>query len=135
MGQTTKMKTPTELTKEFIVDYNKCNDFAFSFNGNENADNKFKVEKMYDDLILKFCSPDKKYQGLSYGSTSSHCPSQELVIKEIVNATEAIVSTKFTNEKFNFIEHDYEYHFTLTNHRWVLEELYLVDDDGKYKSL
>jgi len=129
------MKKPAELTKEFIIDYKKWNDFAFSSKENKNEDTEHKVGKMYDDLILKFCSLKKKHQGLAYGSDSSHCPKQELVIEEIIDPTKAIVKTKFTNKKFSFIEHDYEYHFTLTESKWILEELYLVDDDGKYKSL
>ncbi|WP_289645390.1 hypothetical protein [Maribacter aestuarii] len=134
-GQNQEMKTPTEITKEFIIDYKKWNDFAFAVKENKDENGQYKIGKMYDDLILKFCSPEKKYQGLAYGSDSDHCPKQELVIEEIIDAAKAIVKTKFTNEKFSFIEHDYEYHFTLIENKWILEELYLVDDDGKYKSL
>jgi len=134
-GQNKKMKTPTELTKEFIIDYKKWNDFAFDTSKNKDEKADYKIEKMYDDLILKFCSPEKKYQGLAYGSDSDHCPNQELVIEEIIDSTKAIVKTKFTNEKFSFIQHDFEYHFILNENKWILEELYLVDDDGKYKSL
>jgi len=134
-GQNEKMKTPTELTKEFIIEYKKWNDFAYATKGNEDENSKYKIGKMYDDLILKFCSPEKKYQGLAYGSDSDHCPKQELVTEEIIDSTKAIVKTKFTNEKFSFIEHDFEYHFVLNENKWILEELYLVDDDGKYKSL
>lgn len=134
-AQNIKMKTPTELTNEFIIDYKKWNDFAFATKENEDENAKYKIGKMYDDLILKFCSPEKKYQGLAYGSDSNHCPKQELVVEEIIDSTKAIVKTKFKNEKFIFIEHDFEYHFTLNDNKWILEELYLVDDDGKYKSL
>jgi hypothetical protein len=129
------MKTPIELTEEFIVDYKKWNDFAFATKDSKDENAKYKIGKMYDDLILKFCSPEKKYQGLAYGSDSGHCPKQELVIEEIIDSAKAIVKTKFTNEKFSFINHDYEYHFTLIENKWILEELYFVDDEGKYKSL
>lgn len=129
------MNTPTELTKEFISDYKKWNDFAFASKESNDENMEYKIEKMYDDLILKFCSPEKKYQGLAYGSNSDHCPKQELITEEIINAGKAIVKTKFTNEKFSFIKHDFEYHFILNEHKWILEELYLVDDDGKYKAL
>lgn len=134
-GQNDKMKNPTELTKEFIVDYKQWNDFAFSTKKNKEEDSKYKIGKMYDDIILKFSYPEKQYQGLAYGSDSNHCPKQEVVIEEVVNAKSAIVKTKFTNEKFSFITHNYEYHFTLDKNNWILEELYLVDNDGKYKSL
>ncbi|WP_299435031.1 NTF2 fold immunity protein [uncultured Maribacter sp.] len=130
-----KMKKPAELTKEFIIDYKKWNDFAFSTKESKVENTKHKIGKMYDELILKFCSPEKKYQGLAYGSESDHCPKQELVIEELIDSKKAIVKTKFTNEKFSFIEHDFEYHFTLNGDQWILEELYLVDEDGKHKSL
>ena len=133
--QNEKMKTPTELTKEFIIEYKKWNDFAFATKESNDENTEYKVGKMYDDLILKFCSSEKKYQGLAYGSSSDHCPKQELVIEEIIDSKKAIVKTKFTNEKFSFIEHDFEYHFILNEGKWILEELYLVDNDGKYKSL
>lgn len=134
-GQKKAMKTPTELTNEFIIDYKNWNDFAFANKESKDENIKYKIGKKYDDLILKFCSPEKKYQGLAYGSNSDHCPKQELVIEEIIDSAKAIVKTKFTNEKFSFIKHDYEYHFTLIEDKWILEEMYLVDDDGKYKSL
>lgn len=134
-GQQEKMKKPADLTKEFIIDYKKWNDFAFSSKESKDKDAEYKIEKMYDELILKFCSPEKKYQGLAYGSDSDHCPKQELIIEEIIDSKKAIVKTKFTNEKFSFIEHNYEYHFIQNEGKWILEELYLVDDDGKYKSL
>ena len=130
-----KMKNPTELTKEFIKDYKEWNDFAYSLDESNDEKSDYKIEKMYDDLILKFCSPEKKYQGLAYGSDSDHCPKQEQVISEKIESTKAIVKTKFVNKKFSFITHNYEYHFSLSDNKWILEELYLVDDDGKYESL
>ncbi len=130
-----KMTSPTELTKEFIKDYKKWNDFAYSLDESNDEKSDYKIGKMYDELILKFCNPEKKYQGLAYGSDSNHCPEQEQVISEKIESTNAVVKTKFINKKFSFITHDYEYHFTLSNKKWVLVELYLVDDDGKYKSL
>lgn len=129
------MTNPTELTKEFIKDYKEWNDFAYGLNGSNDTKSDNEIGKMYDDLILKFCSPEKKYQGLAYGSDSDHCPEQERVISEKIESTKAIVKTKFINKKFSFITHDYEYHFTLSENKWILEELYLVDDEGKYKSL
>ena len=130
-----KMVNPTELTKEFIKDYKEWNDFAYSLDESNDKNSDYKIGKMYHELILKFCSSDKKYQGLAYGSDSNHCPEQEQVISEKIESTKAIVKTKFVNKKFSFITHDYEYHFTLADDKWILEEIYLVDDDGKYKSL
>jgi hypothetical protein len=129
------MKAPTDLAKEFIVDYKKWNDFAFTADKNNEENAEHAIGKMYNDLILKYCSPEKKYQGLAYGSDADHCPKQELITGEIIDGTRAIVKTKFTNEKFSFLTHNYEYHFILDSNKWILEELYLVDDDGKYKSL
>ncbi|WP_299246565.1 hypothetical protein [uncultured Aquimarina sp.] len=90
---------------------------------------------MYDDLILKFCDSEKKYQGLAYGSESSHCIEQEQIIEELISEDKAIVKTLFKNKKFDFIQHNYEYHFEKIKDRWVLNEVYLVDDDGQYECL
>ncbi len=134
-SQQKTMKTPTELTQEFIVDYKKWNDFAYAQKDVEGKPTDSQIEKMYDDIILKYCSPNKTYQGLAYGSESDHCPEQEKILEETVDGTRAIVKTTFTNKKFAFIAHDYEYHFMFVDSKWILEELYLVDKEGKYKSL
>jgi hypothetical protein len=127
------MKTPTELTTEFIAEYKKWNDFAFGHK--DDLDAQHQIHKGYDDLILKFCSSEKQYQGLAYGSSSTHCPKQELILEEHADLTKTIIKTRFTNEKFSFIKHDFEYHFVLNEQKWILEEVYLVDADGKYKCL
>ncbi|WP_340201773.1 NTF2 fold immunity protein [Ascidiimonas sp. W6] len=129
------MKKPSELTNQFIIDYKKWNDFAYKLNKSKDKKSDSAIEKMYNDLILTYCRPDKKYQALAFGSHSDHCPEQEQIVNEKIESSQAIVKTKFTNEKFDFITHNYEYHFILINGKWILEELYLVDDDGKYKSL
>lgn len=129
------MKTPTELTKDFIADYKNWNEFAFNESKKNTEESKYNIAKMYDDIILKYCSPEKKYQNLAYGSESAHCPEQEKSIEENVNGTHAIVRTKFTNKKFTFINHDYEYHYSLIDNKWILDECYLVDEDGKYEGL
>ena len=129
------MKTVSELTKSFIVEYKNWNDFAYKLNNVDSEKSHYKIGKMYDDIILKYCGSEKKYQGLAYGSDSNHCPEQEQVLKELIETSKAIVFTKFVNKKFNFLSHNYEYHFTLVDHKWILDEVYLVDDNGKHKSL
>ena len=38
-------KNTAELTKEFIIDYNKCNDFAFSNKESKDENTEYKIEK------------------------------------------------------------------------------------------
>ena len=70
-----------------------------------------------------------------YGSSASHCPKQEQVIKENINGEKALVTTLFNDKKFDFIQNNYEYHFTKSKDKWLLEEVYLVDEAREYKCL
>ncbi|UNY99837.1 hypothetical protein MQE36_05690 [Zhouia spongiae] len=53
------MKKPIELTKEFITDYQNWNDFAYNLSETEDDESDHKIEKKYDDLILKYYSAEK----------------------------------------------------------------------------
>lgn len=126
------MKSPVELTKTFIASYKKWNDFAYQQHKAKTPNANLNIAKMYDDIILEFCGPDKKYQGLAYGSEANHCPEQEQILGEKTTDRKAIVCTKFINQKFSFLTHDYQYHFVLHHNNWRLEEVYLVDDNGMH---
>ncbi len=130
-----KVKSPILLTKEFIVDYKQWNDFAYKLNEEDDDGADKKIEKAYHDLILKYCSPDKKYQGVTFGSDADHCGEQERVIEEIIDDEVAIIKTRFKDKEFHYIQYDYEYRYIKTDEKWILDEVYLVDDDGKYEEL
>ncbi|WP_271769825.1 hypothetical protein [Aquimarina algiphila] len=129
------VKSPTQLTEEFIVDYKEWNDLAYILSNSDDESADEKIEKAYHDLILKYCSPDKKYQGIVYGSEADHCDEQEKITEEIIDDEVAIVKTTFKDREFDFMEYNYEYRYIKTDSKWILDEVYLVDEDGKYEGL
>jgi hypothetical protein len=130
-GQT----TPEEITKNFIKEYKAWNDKAYQLHDTKNplADNI--AEKEYKALIEKYCVPNKVYQYLAFGNPSSHSTEEETITKSKIKQNKAIVKTIFKDKNVDYLINYYEYHFTLTNGKWLLEQVYLVDDEGKYPGL
>ena len=54
------------------------------------------------------------------------------ISKEIIKKNSAIIKTKFKDPKNSFLDDEYEYHFIKIENNWFLEEVYLIDEDGKY---
>ncbi len=133
MSQEIKSNDPSKLTIEFIKDYKKWNDYAYNLSQTKNNDEN--IEKEYKKIISKYCQLGKIHQGISFGSDSNHCPEKEKISKEIIKTNSAIIKTKFKDPKNSFRDADYEYHFIKIENNWFLEEVYLVDEDGKYEGL
>jgi len=89
----------------------------------------------YDNLILRYCVPDKRYQSLSYGSKDKHDPDHETVQSEVIEGEVANVTTIFQDPKFEFLKNTYRYEFRRDGDRWVLVELWGCFDDGDYECL
>lgn len=133
MSQEIKSNDPSKLTIEFIKDYKKWNDYAYNLSQTKNNDEN--IEKEYKKIISKYCQLGKIHQGISFGSDSNHCPEKEKISKEIIKKNSAIIKTKFKDPKNSFLDAEYEYHFIKIENNWFLEEVYLVDEDGKYEGL
>lgn len=133
ISQEIRLKTPSEITLEFIKDFKKWNDFAYNLSLNNNSEDL--IESEYKKIIIKFCQATKSHQGISFGSHSDHCPEKERISKEIIKKDTAIIKTKFKDPKNSFLDAEYEYHFIKIENNWFLEEVYLVDEDGKYEGL
>lgn len=134
ISQEIKFKTPSEITLEFIKDFKKWNDFAYNLSLNNNNSDDL-IESEYKKIITKFCQATKFHQGISYGSHSNHSPEFEKITKAIVRKESAIIKTKFVDPNNSFRNANYEYHFVKIENKWFLEEVYLVDKDGKYEGL
>ena len=134
ISQEIRLKTPSEITLEFIKDFKKWNDFAYNLSLNNNNSEDL-IESEYKKIIIKFCQATKSHQGISFGSHSDHCPEKEKISKEIIKKNSAIIKTKFKDPKNSFLDAEYEYHFIKIENNWFLEEVYLVDEDGKYEGL
>ncbi|MCW1148785.1 RhsIA family immunity protein [Flavobacterium lacisediminis] len=133
VSQEINLNTPSEITLEFIKDFKKWNDFAYNLSLNNNDDEL--IESEYKKIITKYCQENKVYQGIAFGSHSDHCPEKEKISKEIIKKNTAIIKTKFRDPKNSFQDAEYEYHFIKIENKWFLEEVYLVDKDGKYEGL
>jgi hypothetical protein len=127
--------TPTEITKLFIIDYKIWNDKAHTHYEKEKGKADSEIEEAYQKLIAKYCQASKKHQPLAFGSESAHHPEQEQIIGEKIKGNKAIVKTEFKKSKPIKIAHHYEYHFIKINNQWFLEEVYYVDEEGKYEGL
>lgn len=126
--------TPSEITLEFIKDFKKWNDYAYNLSLVK-SDNDEQIELEYKKIISKFCKENKIHQGISFGSHSNHSPEFEKITKTIVKKESAIIKTKFIDPSNSFRNANYEYHFVKIENKWFLEEVYLVDKDGKHKGL
>ena len=126
--------TPSEMTLEFIKDFKKWNDYAYNLSLVK-SDNDEQIELEYKKIISKFCKENKIHQGISFGSHSNHSPEFEKITKAIVKKESAIIKTKFVDPSNSFRNTNYEYHFVKIENKWFLEEVYLVDKDGKHKGL
>lgn len=124
------LAAPRELTMRFIEDYKLWNEFAFK-NGKDDA---LIEEKYKKDIIYKYCLPSKKFQNISFGSESSHCPLKEKIVSENTRTNVSVVSTKYKDAKLG-VEERYEYHYVKVEGKWYLNEVYYVDDEGKYEGL
>lgn len=127
--------TPEEITKDFIKAYQKWNDNAFRLHSSNNPLAGETSEKEYKTLIEKYCGPHKTYQFLAFGSHSGHTPEEELITGSKTRQNKAIVKTKFKDKNADYLVNYYEYHFVKKNGKWLLEEVYLLDEGKKYPGL
>ncbi|WP_136668723.1 hypothetical protein [Flavobacterium sp. H122] len=115
---------------QFIEDYKKWNDFAFA-NGKE----ELTIEENYKkEVIRKYCLPNKKFQNISFGSESSHCPLKEKIVSESTRTNVSVVATTYKDSKLG-LEEKFEYHYVKVDGRWYLSEVYYIDGNGKYEGL
>ena len=120
------------IVKAFINDYEEWNTFAFknSETSNNTIDDPTFIK--YKAMIEKYCPPNKKFQGLSYSSVSSHSLITEEITSTEIDGENAIVKTKQTDS--SGYPSFYEYEFINLNGKWYINELY-YNDGQKYESL
>lgn len=131
----TAQRTPSEITQSFISDYKTWNDLAQSQYEKEKEKADIEIEEAYQKIITKYCQAGKKHQPLAFGSESIHHPEHEQIINEKIKGNKAIVKTEYKKSEPVKITDHYEYHFIKINSQWYLEEVYYVDEDGKYEGL
>ncbi len=128
---TYQFDSPSSTVKEFIIEFEKWNNWAFEFEENESSVTT--ISKGYNKIISCLCAPSVIPQPASYGSESNHTPKSERIINEESSGNHAVVYTKQVGAH-NF-ESDYEYHLILIDGKWLINSLLYVCDDGKYECL
>jgi hypothetical protein len=127
-------KDPEALVKEFIRDFQRWNDDAHakSENDDSEAGTRF-VKSTWKNLIDKFCPANFDCQWSSYGTESKHDPSKEQFVSVESGVNHATIKTRV--QKFPTFYLDYEYELKRENDRWFLQQIYYVDEGGKFPSL
>lgn len=94
------------------------------------------VSSEYQKLIDRYCRQNYKSLNSSFGSESSHSPENEIIVSIQTIGENSIVKTQNTDrsQSGEFIS-DYEFHLSYENERWYLEQIFYVNDEGKYESL
>ena len=114
---------PEEITFAFMVDYNEWNDFAVASLGDDmNFD---PAENAYDALIAKYCRPGKQRQNLAVGG-DSHSPEASEIVDVKGKGDRRKVTVRET-KPFG-VHSTYVFDFIREKGRWILEELYFVDE-------
>jgi hypothetical protein len=124
------MDTPESLVKNFIEDFfqwnNKCPEIR----------TLQQIEAEYLKIVEKYCRPNFQPLGVAFGSDSRHHPDNEKIISVETFGNETIVKTQNTKDYgFGKFVSDYEFHLSYENERWFLEQIYYVNEEGKYESL
>ncbi|WP_345276747.1 hypothetical protein [Litoribaculum gwangyangense] len=126
--------TPEELTLAFIKDYYEWNEYAFRTDRG-NGSNDAEIERNYRKIIRKYCIPQKDYQGITFGSESSHHPEYEKIVTTDSKESKVIIKTHFNDPNHPYSIADWEYHFLFIKGKWLLEEVYYIAEEAKYKAL
>ena len=128
------MDLPEQVVNNFIIAYKAWNDKAYKLDDKDEDHAMAWAEEAYTNMIRQFCDDSVVPQGISFGSDSSHSPSEETIVEVIEDDANLItIKTKHVDET-NFTS-DYEYILGRENGIWLLNSLLYVDNDGKYECL
>lgn len=119
----------------FVKDYEIWNNFA-----QKNSEMNFEIvhaTTAYHLIIDKYCTDKVVPQGVAYGSHSSHIFGKETVYKTDIQAKSATLYSVHKKVLAEVpMEDKYEYELVLQDDgRWLINELWYVDEDGKYPCL
>jgi hypothetical protein len=93
------------------------------------------IEASWKKLTDKYCRDRFQGEPIAFGSESLHDTSRETIISVEINANVAIAKTESKNSHIANYSDNYEYALSFDGRRWFLEQIYYVDDEGKYPAL
>lgn len=128
--------TPDGLVRAFLVDYQAWNDRAQRASEIDGERGMELAQADYDRLLRVYCRPGFRGEPLAFGSRSNHSPADERILSTEIDGAHALVRTRDTHTiAGTVLDADYEYQLIRADGRWYLEQVYYVDDEGKYPSL
>lgn len=112
------------MVLEFLEDYKVWSDFASSEYAKSS---RFTLaDKAYDALILKYCGPGKDRRLITFSSDPSFNPQTDTITD--VDRSEDIVVVRVKHGNRGWDECIYEFDFQFHGDRWVLDEVYYLDE-------
>ena len=123
--------TPKQLTTRFIADYESWNNEAVKISESRGKKGDSLINANYAALLNRYCLPGQTFDGASFGAMSFHSKKHEKVVGEKKGKEAMVVTTVYT-EPVALNRSKYEYVFINRDNRWYLNEIFLVDNKGKY---
>ncbi|SFL29854.1 hypothetical protein [Lysobacter sp. cf310] len=129
--------TPDGLVRAFLADYQAWNDRAQRAVETEGQERGVaRAQADYDRLLRAYCQPGFRGEPLAFGSRANHSPADERILSTDIDGARAVVRTRDTHTiAGTVLEADYEYRLIRADGRWYLQQVYYVDDEGRYPSL
>ncbi len=112
------------MVLEFLKDYKVWNDFASAEYAKSSRHTL--ADTAYDALILKYCGPGKDRQLLTFGSDPSFNPLTDTIAD--IDRSENCVVVRVKHGNRGWDECFYEFDFHPRGDRWVLDEVYYLDE-------
>ena len=118
---------PAEIARAFLADYHRWNDFAWAVRDVDKTGGA--VQRAYDQLIAHYCGPAKHPQLPAYGSHSTFTAENSSIGAETGDDMRRTVAAAVRDQ--SGYEQSFEFDFVQSEGRWMLEELYYLDEfDG-----
>jgi hypothetical protein len=131
-------REPRLLVAEFIREFQRWNDRAnddASARPDEETDWKAIDAEWMDRVIGRFCRPGFRAGPIAFGSDSRHHPEREEILSADVSGDRATVKTRAAVPILADRYNQYEYELTRDGGRWYLEQLFYVDEEGRWPEL
>ena len=120
---------PEAIALAFCADHTAWNAFAAA--SHAKSGDFTAAEATYDRLIALYCGPEKEHLLLAFGGDSRFEPEGAAVTGREEGAGGCTIFLRHTNAH-DFVA-EYEFVFRQERERWLLDEVYYLDDYGGEK--
>lgn len=91
------------------------------------------ISDAYELLLKTHCTDSGPRQGMAYGSDPSHDPERERIVGGIRQGDIWVLRTSQASEYGGETIHEYE--LINVDQRWLINQVFYVDDEGRWESL